>query len=43
VGIIHEDGEQTFDRTHREAAENVVAAMGVAERAGSCNMSAMGA
>ena len=26
VGIIHEQGAQTFDRMHRQAAENVVAA-----------------
>src|SRR5215471_2524482 len=31
VGIIHEEGGETFDRMHREAAENVVAA---AARAG---------
>ena len=31
VGIIHESGPQTFDRMHREAAENAVFA---AERAG---------
>lgn len=42
VGIIHEQGAQTFDRMHREAAENAVAA---AERAGMrryLHMSAMG-
>jgi NADH dehydrogenase len=42
VGIIHEQGGQTFDRMHREAAENAVAA---AERAGVrryLHMSAMG-
>jgi NADH dehydrogenase len=42
VGIIHEKGEQTFDRMHRVATENVVAA---AERAGVrryLHMSAMG-
>lgn len=27
VGIIHESGDQTFDRMHREAVENVVSAM----------------
>lgn len=27
VGIIHEQGEQTFDRMHRVAAENVVGAL----------------
>ena len=26
VGIIHEKGDQTFDRMHREATENVIAA-----------------
>jgi NADH dehydrogenase len=43
VGIIHEEGSQTFDRMHREAAENAIAA---AERAGArryLHMSAMGA
>jgi NADH dehydrogenase len=42
VGIIHERGSQTFDRMHREAAENVIAA---AEGAGArryLHMSAMG-
>lgn len=42
VGIIHERGTQTFDRMHREATENVVAA---AEGAGArryLHMSAMG-
>ena len=42
VGIIHEEGAQTFDRMHREASENAVAA---AERAGVhryLHMSAMG-
>ena len=42
VGIIHERGPQTFDRMHREAAENAVAA---AEHAGVkryLHMSAMG-
>jgi len=42
VGIIHEEGAQTFDRMHREAVENAVAA---AERAGVrryLHMSAMG-
>ncbi len=42
VGIIHEDGEQTFDRLHREAAENVVAAMGAAGVRRLLHMSAMG-
>jgi NADH dehydrogenase len=43
VGIIHEHGAQTFDRMHRQATENAVAA---AERAGVrryLHMSAMGA
>jgi NADH dehydrogenase len=42
VGIIHEEGGQTFDRMHREAAENAIAA---AEGAGVrryLHMSAMG-
>jgi NADH dehydrogenase len=42
VGIIHEKGEQTFDRVHREAVENVVGAL---ERQGPrrlLHMSAMG-
>jgi len=42
VGIIHEKGEQTFDRMHRVAAENVVRAM---QRVGPrrlLHMSAMG-
>lgn len=42
VGIIHERGPQSFDRMHREATENVVAA---AEGAGArryLHMSAMG-
>jgi uncharacterized protein YbjT (DUF2867 family) len=42
VGIIHEEGEQTFDRMHRVAVENVIAA---AEKAGVrrlLHMSAMG-
>jgi uncharacterized protein YbjT (DUF2867 family) len=42
VGIIHERGAQTFDRMHREATENVLAA---AEGAGArryLHMSAMG-
>jgi NADH dehydrogenase len=42
VGIIHEEGEQTFDRMHREAAENVVAAMGAAGVRRLLHMSAMG-
>jgi len=43
VGIIHEKGEQTFDRIHREAVENVI---GAAQDAGIrrlLHMSAMGA
>ena len=43
VGIIHEKGEQTFDRMHREAAENVVAAMRAAGVRRLLHMSAMGA
>ena len=42
VGIIHEKGGQTFDRMHRQAAENMLAA---AERSGVrrfVHMSAMG-
>lgn len=43
VGIIHEKGEQTFDKMHREAVENAV---GAAHRVGVrrlLHMSAMGA
>ncbi len=43
VGIIHEKGQQTFDRMHREAAENVVAAMQAAGVRRLLHMSAMGA
>jgi len=42
VGIIHEEGGQTFDRMHREAAESVVAAMGAAGVRRLLHMSAMG-
>jgi NADH dehydrogenase len=42
VGIINEKGEQTFDRMHREAVENVVAAMGEAGVRRLLHMSAMG-
>jgi NADH dehydrogenase len=42
VGIIHEQGEQTFDRMHREAAENVVAAAKAAGVRRLIHMSAMG-
>jgi uncharacterized protein YbjT (DUF2867 family) len=43
VGIIHERGQQTFDRMHRGAAENVVQAMGAAGVRRLLHMSAMGA
>ena len=42
VGIISENGEQTFDRLHREAAANVVAAMAEAGVPRLLHMSAMG-
>ncbi len=42
VGIINEKGEQTFDRMHREAAENVVRAMGGVGVRRLLHMSAMG-
>jgi uncharacterized protein YbjT (DUF2867 family) len=42
VGIINEKGEQTFDRMHREATENVVAAMRAAGVRRLLHMSAMG-
>jgi len=42
VGIIHEDGEQTFERMHRDAAANVVAAMKEAGVRRLLHMSAMG-
>lgn len=43
VGIIHEQGEQTFDRMHREAVENVLAAARGAGVRRLLHMSAMGA
>lgn len=43
VGIIHEQGAQTFDRMHRQAAENVVAAAREAGVRRLLHMSAMGA
>jgi uncharacterized protein YbjT (DUF2867 family) len=43
VGIIHETKEQTFDRMHREAAENVVAAARTSGVRRLLHMSAMGA
>lgn len=43
VGIIHEQGAQTFDRMHRQAAENVVAAAREAGVKRLVHMSAMGA
>jgi NADH dehydrogenase len=43
VGIIHEKGAQTFDRMHREAAENVVAAMQGSGVGRLLHMSAVGA
>ena len=43
VGIIHEKGRQTFDRMHREAAANAVAAAGSAGALRLLHMSAMGA
>jgi NADH dehydrogenase len=43
VGIIHERGKQTFDRMHRQAAENVAAAAGDAGVRRLVHMSAMGA
>jgi NADH dehydrogenase len=42
VGILFEEGGQTFDRMHREAAENVIAAMGAAGVRRLLHMSAMG-
>lgn len=42
VGIINEKGEQTFDRMHREATENVVAALGRTGVRRLLHMSAMG-
>lgn len=43
VGIIAEKGEQTFDRMHRQAAENVIAAARQAGARRLLHMSAMGA
>ena len=43
VGIIHEKGPQTFDRMHRQAVENVVAAMHATDLRRLLHMSAMGA
>jgi len=43
VGIIHEKGNQTFDRLHREAVENVVAAMSASGVRRLLHMSAVGA
>jgi NADH dehydrogenase len=42
VGIIHEKGDLTFDRVHREGAENVVAAARAAGVRRLLHMSAMG-
>lgn len=42
VGVINEKGEQTFDRMHREAVENVVAALRAAGVRRLVHMSAMG-
>ena len=42
VGIIHEEGARTFDRMHREATENVVAASETAGVPRYLHMSAMG-
>ncbi len=42
VGIIHEKGPQTFDRMHREATENAVAAAEAAGVQRYLHMSAMG-
>jgi uncharacterized protein YbjT (DUF2867 family) len=42
VGIINEKGDQTFDRMHREAAENAVAAARAAGVSRYLHMSAMG-
>lgn len=43
VGIIHERGPQTFERLHREAVENAVAACAAAGVTRYLHMSAMGA
>src|SRR5262249_38738213 len=42
VGVINEKGEQTFDRMHREATENVVAAARESSVRRYLHMSAMG-
>jgi NADH dehydrogenase len=42
VGVINEKGSQTFDRMHREAAENAVAASEAAGASRYLHMSAMG-
>ena len=42
VGIIHEEGARTFDRLHREATENVLAAAEAAGVSRYLHMSAMG-
>jgi NADH dehydrogenase len=42
VGIINEKGERTFDRMHREATENVIAAAKLAGVRRYLHMSAMG-
>ena len=42
VGIINEKGDQTFDRMHREATENVIAAAKAAGVKRYVHMSAMG-
>ena len=42
VGIIHQKGKQTFDRMHREAAENVVGAAKASGVRRYLHMSAMG-
>ncbi len=42
VGIIHEKGDQTFDRMHREATENALAAAKTAGIRRYLHMSAMG-
>ncbi len=43
VGVINEKGDQTFDRMHREATENVIAAATAAGVKRYLHMSAMGA
>jgi NADH dehydrogenase len=42
VGIINEKGDQTFDRMHRQAVENVIAAMSAVRVRRLLHMSAMG-